>query len=102
MSLSILYDGSFLINSTKLPFTHMQNRIHKGPIRNKINIAQKLLVQSPHNISFKSIRYETRDRKVRARTSRNESAKKYSLIPVRTDLHTKFITEIYQLVNISL
>jgi hypothetical protein len=28
--------------------------------------------------------------------------KKYSLIPVRTDLHTKFITEIYQLVNTSL
>ena len=28
--------------------------------------------------------------------------KKYSLIPVRTDLHIKFITEIYQLVNTSL
>jgi hypothetical protein len=102
MSLSILYDGPFLINSTTLPFIHMQNRNHKRPIRNKINIPQQLLVQSPNNnISFKSIRYETRDRKGQARTSWKESA--WSTVsPVRSDLHTKFITEIYQLVNISL
>ena len=55
---------------------HAKLESYGADTKQKINFAQQLLVQSPHNyISFKSIRYETRDRKGQARTSCKESAK---------------------------
>jgi hypothetical protein len=77
----------------------MQIRDHNGTTRNKTNIAQQLLVQSPHYISSQSIRYETRDRKRTGTNAMQGTHKKYSLIRLCRDLYSNFIMEMYQLVK---